>query len=260
MSNNPEPENSVFEQPNPSTPVKSETHTPVTPEVSEYEARSSRLKNLLLSSSKRTKQKVKKKIDPNKLKHAKFQREVEAGLYQPTDEETNQIVLVPHFENVKFYKFQKVESKKEEKKLDVTRKKSSFRLTEEQYNQIQEEMAKEAEKIYEQNLPKQFQKKFAPKTQKQKQPDLSLQTPQDDFLARNNSCDLLRKAITKLDNEIKMIENQDTVLAAHLTLLDKAKQRLELTVQCSIEAIQWEKQKIEEFYQTHPDVPRIKPK
>ena len=63
------------------------------------------------------------------------------------------------------------------------------------------------------------------------------------------SQDVVIKAILQLNHEVEQIENQNKILLAHLQLLDKAQQMLEVTAKCSIEAIQWEKEKIQEYYE-----------
>lgn len=223
------------------------------PEIVEYEARSSRLKNLLLSGNKKLKKKDKKKINPDKLEHAKFQREVEAGYYNPTQEEVDQLVLIPHFENFHFRNYRQLQKSqlKKSQEDEKNNQKAPPGLTLEQYKEIQKRSSEKAKEIYNKCFPKDStggidrHRLYVDESAA----DLLSPSHQHDFNMCGESQDVVIKAILQLSNEVKQIENQNKILLAHLQLLDKAQQMLEVTAKCSIEAIQWEKQKIQEYYE-----------
>lgn len=222
------------------------------PEIAEYEARSSRLKNLLLSGNRKNKKKDKKKVNPDKLEHAKFQREVEAGYYNPTQEEVDQLVLIPHFENVHFRNFKnfrnaqliKAESEEKNKKVPAG-------LTLEQYKEIQKRASEKAKEIYSKCFPKDSTGNMDRRRLyvDESAANLFSLSKQHDYNMCGESQEVLIKAILQLNQEVEQIEDQNKILLAHLQLLDKAQQMLEVTAKCSIEAIQWEKQKIQEYYE-----------
>lgn len=220
------------------------------PEIAEYEARSSRMKNKLLAGSKKNKKKDKKKVDPEKLEHAKFQREVEAGYYNPTQEEVDQLVLIPHFENVHFRNFRQFNnSKLDDSQADEEKpKKIPAGVTPEEYEQIRKKAKQQAKDIYSKCFPKSSggnRRLFEDETAGNL---LSLEKHRE-FNMYGESHDVLIKAIVNLNKEVEQIENQNKILVAHLQLLDKAQQMLEVTAKCSVEAIQWERQKIQEYYE-----------
>lgn len=222
------------------------------PEIAEYEARSSRLKNLLLSGNKKSKKKDKKKIDPDKLEHAKFQREVEAGYYNPTQEEVDQLVLIPHFENFHFRNFRQFHNSQDDNsQSEKNKKKVPAGLTLEEYKEIQKKSSEKAKEIYNKCFPKDTTGNIDRRRLyvDESAPNLLSLSNQHDVNMCGESQDVVIKAILQLNHEVEQIENQNKILLAHLQLLDKAQQMLEVTAKCSIEAIQWEKEKIQEYYE-----------
>lgn len=231
------------------------------PEIAEYEARSSRLKNLLLSGNKKSKKKDKKKVDPDKLEHAKFQREVEAGYYNPTQEEVDQLVLIPHFENFHFRNFRQFHnSQADDSQSEKNNKKVPAGLTLEEYKEIQKKSSEKAKEIYNKCFPKDTTGNIDRRRLyvDESTPNLLSLSSQHDFNMCGESQDVVIKAILQLNHEVEQIENQNKILLAHLQLLDKAQQMLEVTAKCSIEAIQWEKEKIQEYYDEKKKDKKIK--
>ncbi|OHT11352.1 hypothetical protein TRFO_19237 [Tritrichomonas foetus] len=231
------------------------TSSPVSPDLADYEARSARMKNLLMSGSRRTNKKKDKKVDNNNLEHVKFQREVDAGYYKPTPEEVDQLVLIPHFENVHFHDFGLVLPHTQKKPSEL-RKHTCVPpgLTREQYEEIREAAAQRAKEVYSQAFPETRERSPTLRrlvTDESAENLLSLEAV--DIIIHDESYEVLRRAVVQLSKEVESIENQNKILLAHLQLLDKAQQMLDVTAKCSIEAIQWEKQKIQEHYYRNPN-------
>ncbi|OHS97544.1 hypothetical protein TRFO_36235 [Tritrichomonas foetus] len=236
-----------------------ETQVPFSPELAEYEARSARMKNLLMSGGRRQNKRKDRKINQNNLEHVKFQREVDAGYYKPTPEEVDQLVLIPHFENVHFHDFgQLPEPPKEASSL---RKQTCVPhgLTKQQYDRIREEAAIRAKEIYEKAFQDTELRTKTPRrlfTDESAEDLLSFENAANEIIIHDQSYEVLRRAVVQLSKEVENIESQNKILLAHLQLLDKAQQMLDVTAKCSIEAIQWEKQKIQEYYNNNKNVTR----
>ena len=228
-----------------------ESPSAVAPEVAEYEARNARMRQMLLSSGKNRRKKDKKKIDPENLEHVKFQREVEQGLYQPSPEQIEQLVLVPHFDSMHFHDFGNTKITRRKKKA------KSEDPAEELIHGERSEMRRRARRL----AIRAYRKRV-----KQPVPSEATATAPNTGAAHINlelkdeSYDVLKRAVRELTKEVENIERQNKILVAHLQLLDKAKQMLDCTAKCSIEAIQWERQLIEEYYAAHPDVKRRIPR
>lgn len=224
---------------------------PLSPEVAEYEARNARMREMLLSSGKNRQKKDKKKVDPENLEHVKFQREVEQGLYQPSPEQIEQLVLVPHFESIHFHNFgQAKQPKKQKKEKDMHRVKD---ISAAEQSKMRRRARRQAIRAYRQRVKQPVHMKAQSSESKDEETTINLEL-------KDESYDVLKRAVRELSKEVDMIERQNKILVAHLQLLDKAKQRLDCTATCSVEAIQWERQLIEEYYAAHPEAKRMIPR
>ena len=231
---------------------------PHSPDLSKVEERNSRLRDMILSGGKKESKKRRKTINDDDLEHVKFQREVAAGLYKPTEEEVEQLVLVPHFDHVHFHNFGEIPSPPKEPSQLRKQFQVPPGLTREQYDEICANARKRAEVIYKKNAKGTKLGTKAPRQLVTDETADDLLNDDDDLdntvdaVLHDDSYEVLRRAVIQLSKEVQNIEGQNKILLAHLQLLDKAKQRLELEAQCSREAIQWEKNQIEEYYKEHP--------
>ncbi|OHT15055.1 hypothetical protein TRFO_42733 [Tritrichomonas foetus] len=211
------------------------------------------MKNLVLSRSNRMKRRKSAKINTEELEHVKFQKEVEAGLYRPTPDEVDQIVLIPHFEDKKLYNFCQPSTAPTKSSELCKNTNVPPGLSPEQYAKIREEAYKKAVGIYENEFSKDCSVIFKRKSLVNNvsvEDLLSLDKAEImvNDLCYDSSYEVLRNAVIRLSQEVQDLDMQNKILSSHIQLLDKAKQMLEVTEKCSIEAVQWEKNKIKEYY------------
>ncbi|KAH0791643.1 hypothetical protein GPJ56_004490 [Histomonas meleagridis] len=177
---------------------------------------------------------------PNVSLHKSFEKEVEQGVYNPTQEEVDQLVLIPHFDNVKFHDFSNFVTEKDIK--SKKRKSVPIDLTKEEYNRIRAK-AKGLAKVDYARISKKN----------------SFNSNLSDINDIKNVGDVrvIKEAIRKFRKDVENVEKQNQILEEHLRLLDKAKGILVTTAKCSIETIRYEQNLIENYYQQNPNEQQI---
>lgn len=190
-----------------------------------------------------TRQKLpKKEVKKIRLEHEIYDQEVADGVFTPTSEQVDALNLVPHFDPLKQISFRKI------KQTENVKRKPPPGISEEEYEQMFEIARKKCEEDYDEKY-KVFAQQFA--------------APEGDhttshFITRQpTSSSMLQRAVGQLQHQIEIIKNQTETLNRHISLLEKAKSKIEIEID-SIEstAIPWKKEQIEKYYAEHPECDR----
>jgi hypothetical protein len=153
-----------------------------------------------------------------------FEEEVENGMWSPTDEDVDRLVLIPHFKPRQLREHYGVRAggrgsqnrDEHEKIVSAARKRAIIAYT------------------------RAFGRDVGP------------------FPPERGECDELRKKVRKLAADVRVVEKQNEALNAHLALLRKAKETLECQAQCAVEAIKWEREQIETQRRRRPSIARAR--
>ena len=176
--------------------------------------------------------------------YTQYKEDVANGKFEATEEDVKKLKLIPHFDPPN------IDLSGDPRGNTFTIKKMVSKpkhLSNEDFFSLQSKAKSRAALIYERRM-KPYYDKMKLDTKKLSQQNFSsLSAAQRVMSFSEAQRDQLQENLDVLKKNLQSIQQQNAALTAHLLLLNKAKQQLELSKNCLIQSTEWYRKEIDNF-------------
>ena len=191
--------------------------------------------------SLRSPRKVKKTSISESVEYLQFKQDVASGKFEATDDDVKKLLLIPHFDPPD------LDLRGEETPAVAPAKKKTRKpktLTQIELYEIREHSKSRAAKIYDKRMGKYYKNLH-------KVIEGNNVSSESSFSFQTATKEKLQDGLLSLKKDVLSIQQQNEALAAHLLLLEKAKQQLILSRNCLINGMKWKQKEIQKCKQSN---------